>query len=249
MRPAWISLTAVVGPILLLWIGVFPTPVAAEEIGRQVIDRAIVAHGGAARVKAAKGMTWTERGTYYGMGEGVPYTGEYAFQAPDRFKMLIAGAFTIVVDGKQGWVRSGDVTREMRPEEQAEQAETLHASWVVTLAPLDDPAYRLTSAGETQIQGKDAVGVKVSREGRRPVTLWFHKATFELLKSTTTVKSPEMNYQEVLEETVVEQAELVGGLRVPRRVTILRDGKKFVEATMENYQVAEKLPDSHFAKP
>jgi len=125
----------------------------------------------------------------------------------------------------------------------------LHASWITSLTPLNDPAYKLTLDKDTEINGKKAVAVKVRRENRRDVTLWFDPATNLLVKSAYLVKSPEMANKEVLEEVLMEQMQDVNGLKLPLKVVIHRDGKKFVEATLENYQILDQAKDVHFAKP
>lgn len=220
-----------------------------DAAARQVIDRAVAAHGGLAKITSHKAASWNEKGTYYGMGNGLAYTGEYVSQWPTRFRMNIVGAFLMVVDGDHGWLKTGDATRDMTPSEVSEQRESLHASWITCLTPLNDPAYKLTLEPEMEVNGKKAVAVKVSRESRRDITLWFDLATNLLVKSAYIVKSPEMANKEVLEEVVVEQMQDVNGLKLPLKVVIHRGGKKFVEATLENYQILDQAKDAHFAKP
>src|SRR5436190_1878197 len=103
---------------------------------RGVVDRAIQAAGGAEALARHNAATWKEKGTYYGMGSAVPYTGSYAVQWPDRFRMEVDGVFTIVLDGDKGWVRANDETKDMTPQQLREQQAEHYAGWVTTLLPL-----------------------------------------------------------------------------------------------------------------
>src|SRR5436309_2192987 len=99
-------------------------------------------------------MTWRERGTYYGMGDGFPYTAVSAIQWPDRFRMEIENVFTIVVNGDRAWVKSPDGTRELRGEELAEQKEGLYVGWITTLVPLADKSFKLSLVGDAQVDSR-----------------------------------------------------------------------------------------------
>ena len=80
---------------------------------RAIIDKAINALGGKDKLAQLKAQTWSESGTYYGQGKGLPYTGKYALQFPNQFRMEIEGVFTMVVNGDQGWLKSEKGTEEM----------------------------------------------------------------------------------------------------------------------------------------
>src|SRR5262249_6555727 len=63
---------------------------------RAIIDKSIKAVGGSERLAKYKAQTWKEKGTFYGEGAAQPYTGNYAVQWPDQFRMEIEGVFTLV---------------------------------------------------------------------------------------------------------------------------------------------------------
>ena len=115
-----------------------------KEEARATIDRAIKATGGEGKLVKLKAMTWKEKGTFYGMGDGVAYTGNYAIQLPNQFRMEIENVFIIVVDGDKGWTQMGGNTTEMTKDQLAEQKESMYASSVRHLTPLTDKAFTLT---------------------------------------------------------------------------------------------------------
>jgi hypothetical protein len=220
-----------------------------EAKARQIVDKAIKALGGAEKIAKYPASTFKEKGTYYGMGQGLPYEGVYSIQLPDRFAMEIQGVFKLVVNGKQAWTKMGDETKEMTAEELDVQKSQLYHGWVSSLVPLKDRAFKLSEFGEDTINGRAAVGVSVNREGKPTVTLLFDKEKGLLIKSTTTVKSPENGNKEVSEEVFYSEFKEVEGIPTPTKVLVNRDGKKFVEAEVSDHKLYEKLDDSVFGKP
>jgi hypothetical protein len=156
--------------------------------------------------------------------------------------MAIKNVFTIVLDGDKGWVNGA----EMNAEQLKEMRESNYAGWVSTLLPLKDKAFTLSSLAETTVGGKPAVGVKVSHQGHRDVKLYFDKESGLLAKVISRVKAEEMDGKEVDQETEQQQYKDFGGIKVPKRIVIRRDGKRFVEANIRDWKGAEKLDNSVF---
>src|SRR5262249_1121872 len=139
----------------------------------KIIDKAIKATGGEEKITKLKATTFKGKGTFYGMGDGVEYTGEWAVQPPDKLRFQIEGGagdmkftFIRVVNGDKAWSKFGDQVMEVdNKDELAEIKEDMYAGWVATLVPLKDKAYTLAALGEVKVDGKPAVGVKVSHKG------------------------------------------------------------------------------------
>ena len=91
--------------LTLLALGLLiATPTFADEAdvrARKIIDRAIKAIGGKKALNKTRVMLMEEAGTYYGMGQGVPYTGRYYMAMPNRTRFEIQNAFLIIRDGKK----------------------------------------------------------------------------------------------------------------------------------------------------
>jgi hypothetical protein len=223
---------------------------------RDIIDKAIKAQGGSALEKY-KAQTSKFKGTFYGMGEGVPFTGNSASQLPDRLKTEISVevmgntfTFTQVVNGPKGWIDMNGAVTEMNKEMLAEARESLNASNASHLVALGDKAYKLSPLGGKKVGDKQTVGVRVQREGFRDVNLFFDKDTGRLLLTETRVKDVQGGGDEELtQETFYGDYKKVEGMELPHKTTIKRDGKPFVESEMTEVKPAEKLDDSIFAKP
>ena len=107
---------------LLSVFSVFATAIAASRAddpadAKAIVAKAIKAAGGEEKLTKFNAHTVKETGTYYGMGDGVPYTGKYAVQYPHQFKMEIEGFFMMVLNGDKGWRHVNGETVEMTPEQ------------------------------------------------------------------------------------------------------------------------------------
>jgi hypothetical protein len=221
---------------------------------RALIDKAVQAQGGVAKLAKWPAVTARLKGTYHALGAAVAFTGEFAAQGPDRYKLDIEAEadgqkfrLVQVLNGDKGWVKLDDDTEELDKEDLAEVKEEAYGEWVATLVPLKDKAFVLAPLGEVNIDKRPARGVTVSSKGHRDVNLYFDKETGLLVKTETRVKDD--GGQEVTEETFLGEYKEVQGTKQATKFTVKRDGKLYLESEVTDYQLAEKLDDSVFAKP
>jgi hypothetical protein len=223
---------------------------------RKVIDKAIKAHGGADKLAKFKAATLKLKGKYYGMSEdGVDFTGDAASQSPDKTRMEITidvmgmeFKFLRVVNGDKGWTHMMGQTTAMDKEALAEAKEELYAAGVKRLAVLRDKGFKLEPLGEVKVGDRAAVGVKVAHKGHRDINLFFDKKTGLLVKSERPAKDP-MAGTEFTQTELYDDYKEVDGIKHAGKLTILRDGKKFVDGQSSDFKPQEKLDDSLFAKP
>jgi hypothetical protein len=223
---------------------------------RAVLDRAITAHGGAEKLARYTAATMKIRGRLHnGQGATCDFTGVTA-AAPRKLRVEIY--LTVpgrelksvqVLNGGQGWVARNGQVRPLSKEELDEEQEHFYAGVVSHLVALRDKRYRMTALGEGGVYGREAVGLRVSRRGRRDVNLYFDKATGLLLRTECLVKDLESDGRELVVETLYEAYEPVDGVQVAHRFTIRRDGRLYVQSEAVEVKVAEKLDDRLFARP
>jgi outer membrane lipoprotein-sorting protein len=233
-------------------------PARADEKAdtRAVIEKAIKARGGEEKLAKMEAVTFKAKGKFYGMGEGIDYTGEWAVQPPDktRFQLEFEAngmkfTFLWIFDGKKGWMKIADQTMEMDEEAIAEAKEETYAGRVETLVPLiKDKGFELSPLGEVKVGDQAAVGVRVSHKGHRDINLYFDKATGLPLKSERTVKD-QMAGKERTQETLFSDFKEVGGVKHPMKLVIKRDGEKYVDTEISDLETKEKIDDSMFTKP
>jgi hypothetical protein len=219
-----------------------------EGDGRALVDKSIKAAGGGDKLAKHTSGSFKGKGTYYGMGDGLPYAGNYAFQWPDKFRMEIEGVFTIVLNGDKGWIKEGGETKDMTKEQLAQQIMDQKAGWVTTLLPLADKAFKIKAIGEAKVGKDEALGVKVTRKDYPDVTLYFDKKSGLLVKSTFLTKSPEQKFKEVTQDNYYQKYRDIDGVKLPGKMVIKRDGKVFVEEEVSDYK-AGKVDAKVFGRP
>jgi outer membrane lipoprotein-sorting protein len=224
---------------------------------RAVIEKAVKALGGEEKVAAKKAVTFKTKGKFYGLGDGIDYTGEFSVQPPDKIRMQIDSSangmkFTLVIvfDGKQGWTKFNDQATEMDKDAVEETKESMYAGAVEALTPLlKDKDFELSMVGEVKVGGHETVGVRVAHKGHRDVNLFFDKKTGLLVKTERRVKDQMTGGQEVTEERLLDDYKETGGVKHPTKVVVKRDGKDYSDNEVTDYQTVEQLDDSVFAKP
>jgi hypothetical protein len=229
-----------------------------DKESRELVARAVKALGGQEKLDKYAAVTIKGSGTYYGQGDGLAISGEWSIQFPDkqyvRIEVKVGDATftrTIVLNGDKGWTKELNAkTAAMSKKQLDEEREQLYANWVDSLAPLKDKAYKLSPVGEVQVNGKKAVGVRVSREGHRDVSVFFDAETWLPVKSETVVRDLEGGAdKEVTQETYYSNYKEIDGVQQAMKIRIDRDGKRFVEAEWSEVRLAERLDDSVFARP
>jgi hypothetical protein len=227
-----------------------------EAEARAVLDRAMAAHGGAEKLARYTAATMKIRGRIHnGLGASCDFTGVTA-GGPRRLRVEVN--LTVlgrplksvqVLNGERGWMARNGQVRPLSKEEMDEEGEHLHVGVVSHLVALRDKRFRVAPLGEAQVNGRDAVGVRVRCEGRRDVNLYFHKMTGLLLRTECLVKDLESGGRELMVETTYDDYRPVDGVQVAHRFTIRRDSRLYVQSEAVEVKVAEKLDDRLFARP
>ncbi len=238
------------------WVLVSVWPLSADDAdAKAIIEKAIKAHGGHENLAKFTGGTVTFKGTFYGMGEGLPMSGTVTVSGHDKQKIdleiEVGGqkfAVVVVLAGQKGWTKFDKDVKEMDADDVAEAREQAYAAWVATLSPLTGKQFQFTKIGEAEINNRKAIGVKVSSKGHRDVDLYFDKETFLLVKTETIVKD-DMSGKEMTEENFPSEYKDVQGTKQAMKFVVKRDGKLFLEGEASEVHLAEKIDDAVFAKP
>ena len=116
-----------------------------------------------------------------------------------------------------------------------------------TLLPLKDKGVTLKPLDEINIDGRAAEGVAATSSGRPELSLYFDKEKGLLLKCERTVNDPLLG--KVTEETFFSDYHDVDGVQVAQKVSVKRGGKPFLDWTVADFRVREKLDRELFAAP
>jgi hypothetical protein len=224
-----------------------------RETALRVVERGIQAHGGADRLTRAQTITREANGVIYLANKPQAFSTTLTMAYPDRLHDVIkidAGATKLtlvrVVNGDKGWSNSGGATADMPKEQVDELTEELYLHWLTTLVPLKDPEFALSPAGEVQVDGKPAVGVKVGHKGRGPVNLWFDRDSGFLVKAERTTRIANLD---VAKRYQFSDFKEFSGVTFATKQTEFLQGKKTTELLIRTFEFPVSIGDSTFAKP
>ncbi|HEV8060747.1 MAG TPA: hypothetical protein VGP68_12780 [Gemmataceae bacterium] len=232
---------------------------ADEQAGlKALIEKAITAHGGKDNIEKYKAVTTKLKGKANAQGMVFDFTMEIMAQDPDKSKVTmdidIMGQKINVLEiynGDMGWSKN-PITGQIEAfnkEKLAETKEQAYAHRVESLVALLGKEFKLTPLGESKIGENDAIGIRVSSEGHRDVSLYFDKTSNLLLKSETAAKDPMVGDKEFMQESFFSDYKDAQGLKYPTKLTMKRDGMDFINGEITEWVPSEKFEDSVFAKP
>jgi len=224
-----------------------------EPSPKELLEKAIAAHGGKEELTRLQGRTSQIKGTIHSPEGDLAFSGEVASDRSKRERVTLQleiGGITFdiasVWAGERGWTKFNDVVVDMDADKLEQAREDAHAHFVSTLVPLLDAEFKLASRGEVKVGERPAWGIIVSKPDRRDVQLFFDKETHLLLKTEQRVKDDAG--VEVTEESVLSDHEPKGA-RHPQKLTVRRNDKPYLEVEVTSYAPSEKFADSLFERP
>jgi hypothetical protein len=250
-------MTEVLCGALVILAGLAPTQKNDSRELRALLNRAIEAHGGARKLEQYQAARLKTRGHIRLQGQTFDFTGSCAVQLPDRLRSEVVidtmgqkYRWVEVLNRGQGWRLAAGVVSEMPREMLVEAREEMHTAWVLgQLTPIRGKKYRLEALGETTVDGRTAVGLRVRRRGYRDASLFFDSKTGLLIKLETRVKDQQAGGREVVQEILYGDYRKVKGLQVAHSMTIRRDGKDFLTSQVTCIHLLEHLDSNLFARP
>lgn len=242
------KIAGIVGVVSVSALIIFSVRGNEEAKLREIIARAIKAHGGAENLEKFKASIAKSQGKLLNLD----YIAETWVQMPDRSRTVAQsklGSFVQVLNGDQGWLKFGELSKECGKDELAELKEQLNAVRISHLTVLSDKEYKLSPLGEEQIDDRPADGIRVEHKGFRDVCLFFDKETGLLVRMQSRIKDPFRGGEEFTIETLYGDYKDVEGVMTAHKVTVKYDGKLYSEASLTEVKLAEQLDDSTFGRP
>ncbi len=227
--------------------------VKAEDV-HPIVAKALEAGGGADNIEKFKASVSKFKGKFHGQGLEADMTGTQ-FMAPHRQKVEAALdasgnaiSYLRIIDGDKGWQSINGNPEELSKDQLEDFHQNMFADRLASLHAFTHKDLKVTPAGESKVEGKDAVGVKASAKGHGDVTVYFDKATGHVLKTSFKGKDP-MSGDDYTQDTLYGNYKKAGSLVVPHKIEIKRDGKPFMEMELTTVTVEPSIPDKEFAKP
>ncbi len=251
MRP---SLICALAAVLLV------PPIGQSQTGdeaKAIIRDAIKAMGLGKDPEATVGFRTKSKGTLELMGMTIPITQNVLIRFPDKFKesveLDINGMkipINTVYDGSKGWVEVSGKVMKLDDKITAELKEVGTLIKAGRLTPLLDKKnnFELAVIGEVKVEDKPAIGVRVSSKGAKDISIFFDKKT-HLIAKVERQALDAMTGQETLEERIIRTYTDKDGQKIPHEITVMRDGKKFLEAEVLEFVPLQNVDPSEFEMP
>ncbi len=239
------------------WFLFAATPARADDEAKRIIAAAVKAHGGAEKLAKANAKPSITKGKLKVFANGMEFDATLEASSDGKrfrqeIKLTIMGTDieqTVVFDGKEVWIAAnGKVVSTLSKKEELELIkEAMHAEKIGNMV-LDDKDLEFSIIGEDKVGDTPVVGVRVSKKGRKDVSLYFDKKT-HLLKKVESRGMVYQSNQEVAQERIVDEYKDVNGVMRPGKMTVNQDGKKAVEMEFTSYETVDSLDDATFKKP
>jgi hypothetical protein len=245
------------GPALLtlLLCGFCVSARSADNDAAGLIDKAIAALGGEAKLSQGKAMTWNTKGTFtFGDNES-QFTGSATAAGIDRIRQEFEGDFggnkikgVTVLDGDKGWRRFGDTTMPLDADGVSNEKRSVYLQVVpVTLLPLKGKGFKVESAGDEKLAGADAAGIKVTAPDGKDFKMFFDKQSHLPVKVVATVRG--FQGQDFTQETTYADYKDLGGIKKATKIAAKRDGSPFLESEISDFKFLDTVDDKTFAEP
>lgn len=240
-------------PVLLLLTCLSPVRADDRAKALEVVSEAIRAHGGTAALEKAARAVRTASGITSSFARDVPFTDELVTSLPDRMRLTVVSGGTQktrivqVVNGDKGWVFAGGMASAMGKDRHGEMREEMYLLWLTTLAPLKhDAELTLAPLPEEKVNGRPAVGVKVTAKGHTDVRLYFDRETSLLVRATRRMSEAGVKFEQ---EYLFGEHKEFDGVRLPTKVTELRDGRRSTELGGIAYKFPRTIEAATFDRP
>jgi hypothetical protein len=237
-------------------LGFVPRVLGQGDV-KAILEKAVRAHGGADKINRGKGVLTKAKGKIEVPGIGateftqeitVTYTGKFK----EAMQVEVNGQKINVVtvfDGKNGWVSANGKTQDANGDILESLKEGAYAMKIARLTDLiPDSSIQLSALGESKVEDRPALGVKLAGKGHRDIELYFDKESGLLVKVHTRKKNPTTG-QEVDEERIIKAYQEIDGQKTAKTVLVKHNGKTFLEAEVTAVKYPDDIDDNEFEKP
>jgi len=246
-------LGAVLATVLVSCLG---GPAGADDPeAAAIVDKGIKALGGEEKLAKAAGATWKAKGKITFDGNDNEFDSQATVQGLDHFRSEFEGNFNgntikgvTVLNGDKGWRKFGDDPMEMDKDAVDNEKRTVYLQVVpAMLVPLKGKGFQVAKAGEEKVDGKSAVGLKVTGPDRKEFTIYFDKESGLPVKQVAKVVG--FQGDEFTQETTFGSYKDFDGVKKATKVENKRDGEKFVETQVTEFKLLDKVAPETFNEP
>jgi hypothetical protein len=224
-----------------------------KDEAKAVVDKALKAMGGEAKVAKLKAGTWKAKLTASEGGNDVSVATEGTWQGLSQYHINAEATFdgrteavTLVINGDKGWAKKREAIDEAKEELPLVKNGLYAMRAPQLLAEFKGKEFKLSHLGEVKVNDKAAVGVSVAHKDFKDISVFFDKDDGLPVKCEIHLTDP--RGKEITVEFFYSEFKEMDGVKHPTKMLIKFDNK---EATMEVSEIKtkDKVDDSEFAKP
>ncbi|MBK7672222.1 MAG: insulinase family protein [bacterium] len=223
------------------------TPASLEQ-GRQAMDRAIVAAGGAAKFAGMKAYFEKTILDAKIQGMDLTFTIEKTVSYPDKVHTVQKtpfGNMTSVVAGDIGWADSPRGKQDMPADDLAKAREELRTDMVGIMR--EPGAFTFQALEPKDVDGKACLPVYVTGVGEDYRIIYFSAETGLPLLVEQPGTSP-MSGAPVTQKAYIDEYGTFGGFTMPKAMRLVFDDEEFAKGRIEAFTVNPKVDPALFVK-
>jgi hypothetical protein len=231
-------------------------PAVGADDARTIVEKAVKAHGGADVLNKFKAGESKMKGQLTIFDMDLEFTGAVIYELPSKFKMTIetevAGQKTSIVQVVDGDKVKQTVNGMIIPPKEAEKAELIQAAAMQEISQitplLNAEKFTLKLEKDEDVEGRPAAVVLVTGKNFKDTKLYFDKQSGLLVKTSRRGLAPSMGDPlEVTEVTILSDFKDVQGVKVPMKMIVHHDGKKFMAVTVSDAKMMERADAKEFS--
>jgi zinc protease len=220
---------------------------AHDSAARELIDRAVQAKGGLARLTSIRTMKVTASTVVQTEGGRIEVPSTTSIRYPGAFRVdarFPAGTVAQVFNAGEYWIQDARGAREAPPALAAEIRSNVQRDAVAMLLALAEGRLEATRSDMPTERGARPA-IRVQSPGARPVTLVFDPQTYLLTMQRYEIPGPPAGSM----EEAYSDYRVVDGVQVAFKAVVRRNGVPFLERTVHAIEFNVPLDRGLFTKP
>jgi hypothetical protein len=228
---------------------------ADEQEAKAVIGKAIKAMGGEEKLGKVEGATWKTKGKMTINDNTSEFNSQVTVKGFDHLRSEFEGEFNgnavkgvFVLAGDKAWRKFGDNANELEGDALANQKRSAYLQVIpANPASLKANGFKVESSGEEKVADKSAAVVTVTGPDGKDFKLFFDKESGLPVKMVAQVADFQGN--DSTQETTFGDYKDFGGVKKATKIESKRDGQRFLEQEVTEFQVLDKVDPSRFDEP
>lgn len=229
-----------------------PVRAADAQDATAIVNKAIKALGGEDQLSKIKAASWKSKGTITFQGNDSDVTNVAIVQGLDHMRQEFEGEFggnkvkgVTLLAGDKGMRMFGSNHSDLDKDAVAVQKRTIYLTLIpITILPLKDKKFKLETIADDTVDGKPAVGLKVTAPDSKDFKLYFDKETGLPVKLVAKVMG--FMGQEFTQETTFSDYKEMAGIKKATKVVSKRNGEKFIDQKITEFKVLDKVDPKTF---